>query len=75
MLTAEPNESDEAYAQRLQAVELGLGLQRYQAVNLTNPDLAVNANTPLMALVRDFSLCLLNPSAAGSPPRIPSFRE
>lgn len=69
MLTAEPNESDEAYAQRLQAVELGLahGLQRYQAVNLTNPDLAVNANTPLMALVSEFSSSLLDPSAAGSP--------
>ena len=52
---ADPHESDEAYAARLQAVELGLvhgsAHRNYHPVNMTNPDQAATANTPLMAMV------------------------
>jgi len=57
MLSADPHESDESYARRLQAVELGMGLggqqhlgRNYQPVPQLS-DLPANANTPLMAMV------------------------
>lgn len=50
MLIADPHESDEAYARRLQAVELGMGGRgsSYQPVQQSNPDAPPTANTPLM---------------------------